>query len=182
MRTFIIVSLIALMSGCTPLPDTTALDNQISSIKLEITNTEQELAALSGGMIQNLVRSRLEYQKTSLAVLELKRDSMINFISLNYEIEIPATSYTMDPVTLSDLTSQITLLQEEIIASNQKASRYSGGLIKMLALSEASTKSVSLAALEMRALHLKFGMPFLLPGNKGEPEKPVVDYKDDEAL
>jgi hypothetical protein len=25
-------------------------------------------------------------------------------------------------------------------------------------------------------------MPFLLPGNKGELEKPVVDYKDDEAL
>lgn len=182
MRAFIIFLLIALISGCTPLPDTKALDNQISTLKLEIINTEQELAGLSEGMIQNLVRSRLEYQKTSLAVLELKRHSIINFISLDYDIEIQAADYAMDSVTLSDLTSQITILQEEIIASNQKASRYSGGLIKALALSEASTKSVSLAALEMRALHLKYGMPFLISDKKVESQNPVMQFKDNGIL
>ena len=151
-------------------PSTADLDSDISSIKKSIKFSTLEASKYSGGTILSLIKMRVEIENNTLAMLEQKKFSFIRFIDLKYTIDGRPQSKITDS-ELKSLSNDIKILENEIIEQIKEASRYSGGLILMLRLSEIGTSRITLATLKMRLLTARHGIPIFGIDSKSKNAK-----------
>ena len=126
---------------------------------------------------------RLQYQEVTLALLELKRQSLINFVELSLNIEGAQPSLNdaeVSPALLADIEET----QQKLTLAETEAARYSGGLIHSMKLVEAATHGSALASLNMRRLMQKWGIPPLesIDSTTAGSDQQEIEYFDDEAL
>ena len=180
---FAILVLTALvLSACVPSPDTSALYADIAALKDQLSETETERSQYSGGAILSLIETRRQYQLATLAALEMKRKSLVHFIRLDFKPLQEGADGGLG-VAPPELLQDIARVEREIAEAQADADQYSGGLLRLLALTQVKTLQVSHAGLEMKRLNAKWGIPFF----RNDIEESVtksgeVEYFDDEAL
>jgi hypothetical protein len=180
---FTIVALTALvLSACAPSADTSELDADIAALKDRLSETETERSQYSGGAILSLIEARRQYQLATLAALEMKRKSLVHFITLNFKPsqEVVDVGIRAAP---PELLQDIARVEREIEEAQAEADQYSGGLFRALALTQVKTLQVSHAGLEMKRLNEKWGTPFFQVEHESSGvDREQVEYFDDEAL
>lgn len=174
------------IAGCTPEPVTDkALDSAISSLNQRIKEAKADAIQYSGGLLKVQIELRQSILQTTKAMLEQKRESLLRMISLNYTVNgakaVPATKDELATIE-QDLISA----REKASKANAEANKYSGGLIKAMALSAAATASVTEAMLEQHYYARKYGISAMMNGlNSLERKKPTVpedELTTEEAL
>ena len=170
-------------AGCVPPPDTSILDSDIASTKSKIEASAAEQANYKGGAIHALIGMRLQYQEVTLALLELKKQSLINFVELDLNLDGAqplVTDGEVSPALLADIEET----EQELIKAEAEASRYRGGLIHSMKLMEVATHKSALASLNMRLLMQKWGIPPLEGADSmaAGSSQEEIEYFDDEAL
>ena len=179
----LLLSILLLQCGCVPTPDTTDLDRDIllTASKVEASSAEQ--AKYSGGAIHALIGMRLQYQEVTLALLELKKQSVINFVELSLNLD-GAQPLLNDANVSPALLADIEETDQELILAEVEASRYSGGLIHSMKLMEVASHKSALAGLNMRRLMQKWGIPPLgsIDSTAAGSDQQEIEYFDEEAL
>jgi len=179
----LVFSILLLVGGCVPTPNTADLDRDISLTQSKVEASRAEQAAYSGGAIHALIGMRLQYQEVTLALLELKRQSVINFVELSLNVD-GAQPLLNDASVSPALLADIAETEQELVLSETEASKYSGGLIHSVKLMEVATHKSTLASLNMRRLMQRWGIPPLESINpiSAGIDQEEIEYFDDEAL
>jgi len=166
-------------------PSAEKLATDLETIHSQILEVKEEMEKYRGGLILTLLTSRREILKNTRAMLEQRQSSWLKMISLDYTIDgKPQPKVTSEQ--LESLLSDIAKLEQKINNREQETAKYSGGLILMTILSTLETQKMGLAALRMRYLTAKHGIPIF--GVEGEPvkqgsEQPIGEIvRDEEAL
>ncbi|KRA45645.1 hypothetical protein [Devosia sp. Root635] len=163
-------------------PSTADLDADLSEVQISIKEAENEAALYSGGAILALIQIRIETLKTTQAMLEQKRNSLLRRINLSYVIE--GVAHIPNTEIIAALEEDIAGAQKERDRNMAEAARYSGGLIQTMALMNAATSEVTIGQLRLSLLAEKYG--FVFGGTSAqEPNAPVgqvIVTEDSEAL
>lgn len=159
-RIFAVIMVILALAGCQKniSPEDAALIQTLrteqTDLRSKLGSVEDELASYSGGLIQDLLRVRLEILKTTDALISQRIVALESGAPI--EIVIPVTPINENRA--SELSDQITNIQKEISAAQSEADKYSGGLIQAMALAKVATMGQTLAMLEQEHLVAKYGL------------------------
>lgn len=150
------------------LPTTTALDGDLKQLDAEIAAAEIDLKQYEGGLIRILIEARLATVKTSRAMLDQKRRSLLRGIQLSYT----ADGQPWKPASEAELKEITDALKEQhrITMDADVKAITSGGLIGILAKVEAQVAHMTEAMLVQRALAAKLGLPYA-PAMEAEAKK-----------
>ena len=149
-------------------PSTVTLNEDLRALQIEIKAADEESARYDGGLIKIMIEARKQTLQTNLAMLELKRASFIRRIDLKYEIN--GTSMPVaDDTTLTNIEKDLEKLKAKLHSDEEKADRYSGGLIQSMALMAAATDRTTLSQLCMIYYARKYGLA--IPASAGAPRE-----------
>lgn len=152
---------VTLLSGCTEIPSSESLDNDIHLLDKDINETQIASQKYSGGLILTLINMRLETLKSTKTMLEQKSKGLNRFIPVSYSIDgqeyLPPAN---KDILLQDLEKDMKHLKNKLAEAEKKSNRYSGGLLKVTHLMEAATIQNSIALLEQKELLLKYDIPY----------------------
>ncbi len=146
--------------GCaTPLSaqETEELVSAIATTDTEIAAAEEESAKYSGGLVKTLIELRLATLKQTRAMLDQRLQSDSYDIVVTYTVD--GHPFVAPDVDLAALETEIGLTKAKIVEQQAHADRYSGGLVRAMAVSTVATTSQTLAMLEQRTLAAKYGLP-----------------------
>jgi hypothetical protein len=164
-------------------PSTDQLNADISAVQTEIARAEVDRAEFSGGAIEALFIARIEILRTTAAMLDQKRFSMLRRIDLAYTID--GMRSAPNPEVVAAISREIEVVSGERDRLRAEAARYSGGLIQTMALVNAATTEVSIAQLNQARLAEQYGFHFRFSAEGAEPQQPmgqsIVD-NDGDAL
>lgn len=162
-------------------PNTKILDQDIAVVESQIETVEAERKAFGAGAIQNIFQVRIEILKTTLAMLEQKRSSVLRRIDLNYTLE--GSRHTPDEAVLASLRADKKAAEEERDRFVAESARYSGGLVQTLALMNAATSEMAIVQADLAILSERYGFLIDMSG-RGAPTEPVSrnTVDDGEAL
>jgi hypothetical protein len=188
----IAVSAIAIFLGfavvlfATADPSTEALDQELNSIRNEITTAAEEGAKYTGGLVHGLIAARHEVLRLTEAMLEAKRRAILRRIDLAFKIDGKQMA-AASPEELSKIERDIADAQQRIIAADMKAKGYTGGLVQVMALAALETERLTLAQLYLAYYSAKYALaaPRSTPPILREPETPPpagTIVKDRDAL
>ena len=175
---FIIFLTISVISGCggkkelTPqeLELVTQLRSELSAADISISNAEKEDAKVSGGLVKALINTRLEILKTNKALIEQR----IHAVESGAQITVSVPSYKPNPLEAERLAQDIGSQLAEIKSARDEASRFSGGLVLALKLSQIATQEQTLAMLKQRQLTAKYGLAYhTVPVSPTASEQPA---------
>jgi hypothetical protein len=163
-------------------PSTALLDQDIAEIDNQIQETEDERKQFGDGAIQNIFQVRLEILKTSRAMLEQKRLSLLRRIDLTYTVA--GSSPIPDEERIAALSADRREAVTERDRHRAEADRYIGGLIQSLALMTVATSEMTIAQVDLALLAEKYGFMIDLSSGSQLSSAPIaqttVNY--DEAL
>jgi hypothetical protein len=152
-------------------PSTEQLDADLTTIHTEIAQAEAGRTAFAGGAIENLFTARVEILRTTAAMLDQKRSSMLRKIDLIYSVDGARTVPNSD--LLAAIDREISVAKAERDRLQAEAARYSGGLIQTIALMNAATTEVSIAQLNQARLAEQYGFHFRFSVEGAEPQQPI---------
>lgn len=142
-------------------PSTSELDADIAAVNRQIADAEAEYATYSGGALQVLVKVRTEVLKTTAAMLEQKRASLLRRIDLQYHVA--GQPQVPDEALIANIGSDIAAAEQERDRFKAEADRYTGGLIQTMALMNASTSEMTISQLKLALLAQRYGFIFQMP-------------------
>jgi hypothetical protein len=163
-------ALIFSLSYMSQSPSTADLDADIAEVSRQIEEAEGELAAYAGGAIQTLISMRIEVLKTTSAMLEQKRTSLLRRIDLDYTVDGHAHAPSAE--TIAALESDLADTTREKERFQTEADRYTGGLIQTIALMNVATNEMTISQLKLSLLAERYGFVFSVP-QSGQPSEPV---------
>ena len=176
-----------LLSGCSDIPSTENLNNDISLLNKEIKETEITSQKYSGGLILALIEIKLKTLQSTKAMLEQKTKGYNRYIPISYSIDGKEYSPPSNKnVLLQELKQDMQKLKNNLEKVEKENNRYSGGLIKITLMMQATTIKNSIAFLEQKQLLLKYDIPYyeILPNSKknNEPEFKKTPGEDIDKL
>jgi hypothetical protein len=130
------------------------LEAELSQTKQSIDEASKSASAYSGGLIKDLISTRIEILKTNQALLEQR----ILAVQSQGGVKIETTASKPDEEAASKLTIEITKAKAAITSAKVEVAQYSGGLIQALKLSTIATSEQTLAMLEQQYLVEKYGL------------------------
>ena len=152
---------ILVFSGCSNVPSTEDIDKDITLLNTEIKEANEAAHKYKGGLLAVLTNVRLETLKTTKTMLEVKKKGYQRYIPISYSIE--GKKYTA-PENKDDLLQEINNdlenLQKDELKAEKESSRYGGGLLGVLSLTQVATVKNSAAFLNQRRLLLKYDIPY----------------------
>ncbi len=171
------------LSGCSNIPSSENIDSDINLLDKEINEAKITSQKYSGGLILSLIKVRLETLKSTKTMLEEKSKGLNRYIPISYSIDgkeyFPPSNKT---ALLQGLEQDMQKLKKDLAKAEKESSRYSGGLIKITLLMQATTIKNSIAFLEQKQLLLKYDIPYysILPNTakNNEPEFKKTPGKD----
>jgi hypothetical protein len=113
----------------------TQLKEDLSRIRQDIEQVNQEDAAYSGGLIKALIGIRREVLKTNEALLEQR----IHAIEGGARITIAIKAVEPDLETAEELAKEIESQKAKVIEARAEADRFSGGLVQAMAETTVAT-------------------------------------------
>jgi hypothetical protein len=142
-------------------------------VRKEISAAEAESAAYSGGLLKLQIDMRCRVLKTTEAMLEQKRSSVLRRINLVYTAAND-TVQPASPAELKKIEDDIAQAKSQLAAAQGKANLYSGGLLQILALTTVATDRLSVAQLYFAYYSAKYGVPApALSASAPVPKPPV---------
>lgn len=133
----------------------------VASLEAELVQTKQSIdagtqsaAAYSGGLIKDLISTRVEILKTNQALLEQR----ILAVQSQSSVTVATVTSKVDEDLANKLSAEITQAKASIASAKAETAQYSGGLIQMLKLSTIATSEQTLAMLEQQYLVAKYGL------------------------
>lgn len=133
----------------------------VSSLEAELLQTKQDIdtgtrsaAVYSGGLIKDLISTRIEILKTNQALLEQR----ILAVQSKANVTVATVASKADVDLANKLAGEIAQAKSGIASAKAEAAGYSGGLIKALKLSTIATSEQTLAMLEQQYLVAKYGL------------------------
>ncbi|WP_045122110.1 hypothetical protein [Pseudomonas sp. GM30] len=157
---FCFLAVIALQ-GCMEKDLTPEQKAYVASLETELAQTKQDIdagtrsaAAYSGGLIKELISTRVEILKTNQALIEQR----ILAVQSKGSVNVATTTSKVDEDLANKLSAEITRAKSEIASAKAEAAQYSGGLIQALKLSAIATSEQTLAMLEQQYLVAKYGL------------------------
>ena len=169
---------VILFSGCSNVPSSENIDNDISLLNKEINEVNVASGKYTGGLILSLIKVRLETLRATKAMLEQKSKGLNRYIPVSYSIEgIEYSPPSNKNILLQELEEDMQKLNNELEKAEKESNRYSGGLIKVTLVMQATTIKNSIAFLEQKKLLLKYDIPYysLLPNSTKNNES---EYKE----
>lgn len=130
------------------------LEAELSQTKQSIDEASKSASAYSGGLIKDLISTRVEILKINQALLEQR----ILAVQSQGGVKIETTASKPDEEAASKLATEITKTKSAIASAKVEAARYSGGLVQALKLSTIATSEQTLAMLEQQYLVAKYGL------------------------
>ncbi|MGO4743097.1 hypothetical protein [Serratia quinivorans] len=194
MKKVIIATLLSvLISGCGQKELSPEQLQQVTSLKTELIKTDDDIKnatkqdeMLNGGLIKNLVHTRLEILRTNKALIQQR----INAIESGAKVEVVTNAVAPDAKLAGELATELENLSHEISAAKKDAEQYNGGLIGSLKMATIATQEQSQAMLQQRLLSAKYGLSLpsainsVTPASTSTSQKSVVaqDHEAKEAL
>lgn len=133
----------------------------VASLEAELAQTKQDIdagtrsaAVYSGGLIKDLISTRLEILKTNQALLEQR----ILAVQSQGSVTVATVTSSIDEGLASKLSAEIAQAKAGIASAKAEAAQYNGGLIQALKLSTIATSEQTLAMLEQKYLVAKYGL------------------------
>lgn len=167
-----------------PGPPPADLLADIAAVQTDIKVAEAEAAQTSGllGVEANL---RLRVLRSTEAMLEQRRLGFLRRIQIVYRDDAPGA--LIPPEEVARIEKEIAARTAELSAAEAEASRYSGGLLQVMALVQAATAKATLATLHQQQTLARHGIPIpnLAAGRPAAAEAPRPPGKptsDREAL
>ncbi|PWK42246.1 hypothetical protein [Pseudomonas sp. OV226] len=150
-----------ILQGCMEKDLTPEQKAYVASLETELAQTKQDIdagtrsaAVYSGGLIKDLISTRVEILKTNQALLEQR----ILAVQSQSSVTIATVTSKVDEDLASKLSVEITQAKAGIASAKAEAAQYSGGLIQALKLSTVATSEQTLAMLEQQYLVAKYGL------------------------
>ena len=135
-----------------------SLDAAISEIDARIASSEQESALYASGLVKTMIELRLATLEQTREMLSQRKLASTYGVTVTYTVD--GSIFTPSGSDqIAALEAEIAELEEAIATEQAQADRYSGGLVRAMALSTAATSRQSLAMLEQRRLALTYGLP-----------------------
>jgi hypothetical protein len=167
-------------------PSTEALDADLSAIQANIKSASDESARYGGGLIKIMIEMRKQILRTTEAMLESKRTSIIRRIDLKYQVSGKAIDNT-DDVVLKGIEQDIERAKLKLQGDQTESDRYSGGLLQSMALMAVATDQTALSQLYLAYYAKKYGLAMPQTSVPGTGESPPAGplgkvVKDKDAL
>jgi hypothetical protein len=165
-------------------PSTVALESDLSTVRAEIAAADRE-AATMGGLLAVEANLRVQVLRSTEAMLDQKRMSLLRGITLAYRDDRPGARLLPDEA--ARIEKEVTAANADLSDAQSEAARYSGGLILSMLLVRGETDKVTLATLKQQQALARYGIPIpsLAPGRPGAVEAhrtPGTIVPDREAL
>lgn len=149
------------LQGCGEKDLTPEQKAYVSSLEAELLRTKQDIdtgtrsaSVYSGGLIKDLISTRIEILKTNQALLEQR----ILAVQSKANVTVATVASKVDDDLASKLAGEIAQAKAGIASAKAEAAGYSGGLIQALKLSTIATSEQTLAMLEQQYLVAKYGL------------------------
>lgn len=150
-----------IFSGCSNIPPTEEIENDITIINTEIENAKATAQDYSGGLLALLIKIRIETLKSTKTMLEQKKNGYKRFIPLSYSIDgktyLPPDNKNE---LLNSLNNDLEDLQKDLSKAEKESSQYSHGLLGVLSLTQVATIKNSISFLNQKKLLLKYDIPY----------------------
>jgi hypothetical protein len=185
-----LISAVVIFGGCAGLlifahsdPSTADIDEDLRAIRTQIRDAEEEDARYAGGLIKAMVELRREVLRSTGAMLEQKRASLLRRIDLRYVVASKATLPGSNE-KLSEIKEDLKKANDKLLRDQMEAQRYSGGLIQALSLTTVATDRLTIAQLDLAYYSAKYGLalPFAIKPEAPEKVSPGAVVKDNDAL
>ena len=137
----------------------TQLQGELAQIESEIESAEEDNRAYSGGLIKTLIALRLEILKTNHALIQQR----VHALESGAEIDIVVIGSEPDHELAATLLAEIENQRTKVAEAEKEAARYSGGLVRAMALSAVATQRNTLAMLEQRYFSAEYGLATPMP-------------------
>jgi len=178
----ILLLCIPFVTGCSNIPSTEEIDNDIALLDNEIKEATATVQNYSGGLLSVLASVRLETLKTTKAMLVQKKTGLKRYITVSYSVDGKKYSPPKNKKDLlKELEQDIENLKSDLAKAQKESDQY-GGLLGVLSLTQVATIKNSIAFLEQRRLLLKHDIPYysFLPAtsNSNEPTFKATPGKD----
>ena len=145
----------------------TQLQGELAQVESEIESAEEDNRAYSGGLIKTLIALRLKILKTNHALIQQR----VHALESGAEIDIVVIGSEPDPELAATLLAEIENQRIKVAEAEKEAARYSGGLVRAMALSAVGTQRNTLAMLEQRYFNAEYGLATPIP--RASPEAGV---------
>ena len=150
-----------LLTGCYEYPSTEEIDGDIAILKEEINNAKANTEKYAGGLLSILASVQLETLKSTKTILEQKKTGLQRYIPISYTVDGKEYSPPANKdKLLEELAIDIDKSKEELSKAEIESSKYGGGLLGVLSLTQVATTKNSLAFLNQRKLLLKYDIPY----------------------
>jgi len=174
----LVIAFISLSSACTAELTTeqkqlvAELKGDLSRIRQEIADAQNDDARYSGGLIKALIAIRLEVLRTNAALVEQR----IHTIEAGVRSTLVVNTTKPDPERAARLAKEIDAQKEKVAEARREAERYSGGLIQALSETSVATARNTLAMLEQQYVLAKYGLTLPTPASAGaeQPAAPAA--------
>lgn len=150
---------LAFISYAGSYPSTADLDQDLVNIANEISTAEAQKARYDGGVITSLIDVRIETLKVTAAMLEQKRLSFLRRIDLNYTLN--GKLHQPDERRIAAIGADLAAATSERDRLSAEASRYTGGLVQAIALTNAATAELSISQLRLALLSERYGLTWI---------------------
>ena len=137
----------------------TDLRGELDLVQASIASAVDEDLKYTGGAIKSLIAYRLEILRINEALLQQR----IQAIESGTAIKLVVNASDPDPERAAALLEDILAQRRKVDEARQRAEKYSGGLVRAMAISTAATASNTLAMLEQQYFAAKYGIPIALP-------------------
>lgn len=164
-------------------PSTAELDTEISAVRSSIVSAEEDLAKFSGGAMRVQAELRLLTLKATEAMLEQKRTSFLRGVQLVFRDG--ETLAQPNPDAVARITEEIRRAEADASDAAAEAARYTGGLIRVMALVREQTSRTTVAVLRQQDAALRLGLPFRISNETPAapiPQAPGRGVPDKDAL
>lgn len=141
------------------------------ALRSEIEAGEKDKAKYDEGLLSLLIATRLEVARVTLALI----DQRIQSVEAGAPVTITTSASAPDEARATRLSEEIAKEEVKLATAEKEASKYSGGLLQVMALTTAATSQQTLAMLRQQMLVAKYGLALPKAGASAKMESKTSD-------
>ncbi|NQS97161.1 MAG: SH3 domain-containing protein [candidate division Zixibacteria bacterium] len=147
------------------------IDSDIEIIEFEINEVRSEYEQFGGGLVKNILKTRLEILNATNNLLQQRRLARKYYININYEGSYGSYGTESEKQELIEqLNDEIEKQKTELIKNQAKSEMYTAGLFKSMLEASVATVNLNIYLLETKKLALKYDLPFFVSTDTTESD------------
>jgi hypothetical protein len=139
-----------------PGPPSAELLSDLAAVRTDISGAEAEAAKLNG-MLCAMANLRVRILRSSEAMLEQRRLSVLHGIQIVYREDAPGAFIPPDEALL--IQNEMDAANADLSAAEAEVARYNGGLIQTMAMVRVRTAKTTLSMLHQQQALIRYHIP-----------------------